>query len=124
MLVIVYIASNDLFAVTINFLHGKNALTRENFKSCDLLGFYKFSRTEIVREKSSCAFANEASYERGVYYTTGARNLNLRFHLVAICENENQFVLLLKKSESMDKMLEDWILERLFDKCLRKIYNC
>jgi hypothetical protein len=43
---------------------------------------------------------------------------------VAICENENQFVLLLKKSESMDKMLEDWILERLFDKCLRKIYNC
>lgn len=52
MLVIVYIASNDLFAVTINFLHGKNALTRENFKSCDLLGFYKFSRTEIVREKS------------------------------------------------------------------------
>jgi hypothetical protein len=49
-------ASNDLFAVTINFLHGKNALTRENFKSCDLLGFYKLSRTGIVREKSQLWF--------------------------------------------------------------------
>jgi hypothetical protein len=75
-------------------------------------------------KRASCGFANEASYERDVYYTTGARNLNLRFHLVAICENENQFVLLLKRAESMDKMLEDWILEGLFEKILRKIYNC